>query len=126
LHFPSGSAFKSEFIAMCSKFFVLIFILFINNSEAAECGIASTYNYGSRTANGERFNPHSMTAAHKTYRFNSRVCVHHRRNSRKVIVRINDRGPFIAGRIIDLAILPMKLLNGIGDGLAPVCITPLN
>jgi rare lipoprotein A len=69
-------------------------------------GIASFYGnkfQGRRTANGEKFDNHAFTAAHKTLRFNSRVRVINVRNGLSVIVRVNDRGPFIRGRIIDLS-----------------------
>ncbi len=66
-------------------------------------GIASIYGVGSgRTANGERSNVHGLTAAHKTLPFGTRVAVTNRRNGRSVVVRINDRGPFVRGRVIDL------------------------
>jgi rare lipoprotein A len=66
-------------------------------------GIASWYKMGKVTANGERFNPNGLTAAHRYLPFGTRVRVTNLRNGRKVVVRINDRGPFIKGRIIDLA-----------------------
>lgn len=71
-----------------------------------EAGIASFYAdkyQGRLTANGERFNQFAMTAAHKTLPFGTVVRVINVRNGRSVIVRINDRGPFIKGRIIDLS-----------------------
>ena len=58
---------------------------------------------GKVTANGERFNPNGLTAAHRHLPFGTRVRVTNMRNGRKVMVRINDRGPFIKNRIIDLA-----------------------
>ncbi|WP_114520228.1 septal ring lytic transglycosylase RlpA family protein [Altererythrobacter sp. ZODW24] len=69
-------------------------------------GVASYYGKrfaGRKTANGERFNPRHMTAAHKTLPFGSKVRVTNPRNGKSVIVRINDRGPFIRGRHIDLS-----------------------
>ncbi len=66
-------------------------------------GNASWYASGQRTANGERFNPNGLTAAHRSLPFGTRVRVTNRTNGRSVVVRINDRGPFIAGRQIDLA-----------------------
>jgi rare lipoprotein A len=69
-------------------------------------GIASWYGpgfHGKRTANGERFDTQQLTAAHKTLPFGSRVRVTSLINGKQVIVRINDRGPFITGRIIDLS-----------------------
>ena len=69
-------------------------------------GVASYYGrrfHGRLTANGERFNMNAMTAAHKTLPFGTRVRVTNPRNGRSVVVRINDRGPFIKGRTIDLS-----------------------
>ena len=72
----------------------------------AQAEIASYYGKelaGRRTASGERFNPSAMTAAHRTLRFGTRVRVTNSRNGRSVVVRINDRGPFVKGRSIDLS-----------------------
>jgi rare lipoprotein A len=71
-----------------------------------EVGIASWYGHpyhGRRTANGEIYNMYDMTAAHRTLPFNTQVRVHDLENGRNVLVRINDRGPFVEGRIIDLS-----------------------
>ncbi len=71
----------------------------------SQTGIASYYGpewHGRRTANGERLNIHAMTAAHKRLPFGTRVKVTNLSNGKSVIVRINDRGPFVRGRIIDL------------------------
>lgn len=70
---------------------------------AAQSGGASWYGSGHRTANGERFNPNGLTAAHRSLPFGTRVRVENRRTGRSVVVRINDRGPFVRGRIIDLS-----------------------
>ena len=71
--------------------------------DAQQQGLASVYGYaGARTASGERAHPGSLTAAHRSLRFGTRVLVTNNRNGRSVIVRINDRGPFIRGRIIDV------------------------
>lgn len=86
----------------------------------AECGIASTYSSGSKTANGERYNHMGISAAHKSLPFGTRVVVRNQRTGRSITVRINDRGPFIAGRIIDLS---TGAKNALGmDGLASVCL----
>jgi rare lipoprotein A len=70
----------------------------------AQSGIASVYAYsGGRTASGERASPSALTAAHRTLPFGTRVRVTNRSNGRSVIVRVNDRGPFVRGRIIDLS-----------------------
>jgi rare lipoprotein A len=89
----------------------------------AQCGTASWYHEGSRTANGERYRPDGITAAHRTLPFGTRVQVRNQRTGRTVTVRINDRGPFIGGRIIDLSRGAQRVLGM--DGLAPVCIAVL-
>ena len=69
----------------------------------AQSGIASVYAYsGEKTASGERASPRGVTAAHKTLPFGSKVRVTNLRNGRSAVVRINDRGPYVRGRIIDL------------------------
>ena len=86
----------------------------------AECGIASTYSSGSRTANGENYDHMGVSAAHKTLPFGTRVVVRNQQTGRAITVRINDRGPFVEGRIIDLS---TGAKNALGmDGLAPVCL----
>ncbi len=79
-------------------------ILFGCSSAAmSEFGIASVYAYaGEKTASGERANPSGLTAAHRTLAFGTHVRVINRRNGRTITVRINDRGPFVRGRVIDL------------------------
>lgn len=87
---------------------------------SAECGIASTYSSGSQTANGERYNHMGISAAHKSLPFGTRVVVRNQRTGHSITVRINDRGPYVAGRIIDLSTGAKKALGM--DGLAPVCL----
>ncbi|MEV4821722.1 septal ring lytic transglycosylase RlpA family protein [Micromonospora sp. NPDC049274] len=70
--------------------------------ESGSCG-ASFYSDGQLTANGESFNPDELTAAHKTLPFNTRVRVTNPSSGKSVVVRINDRGPFIEGRCLDLS-----------------------
>lgn len=78
-------------------------IIFSCSSAMAESGIASVYAHGGgRTASGERVNSRELTAAHRSLPFGTHVRVTNRRNGRSVIVRINDRGPFVRGRVIDL------------------------
>ncbi|ROT33721.1 septal ring lytic transglycosylase RlpA family protein [Micromonospora sp. HM5-17] len=69
---------------------------------SGSCG-ASYYDQGQVTANGEAFDPNALTAAHKTLPFNTRVRVTNPENNRSVVVRINDRGPFVEGRCLDLS-----------------------
>ena len=83
-------------------------------------GIASVY-HDRITANGEHMNPNAMTAAHKSLPLGSRVTVHNNRNGRSATVRINDRGPYVRGRVIDLSPGAARVLGV--DGLAPVSLT---
>jgi rare lipoprotein A len=88
----------------------------------AESGIASIYGYrGGKTASGERANPGQLTAAHKSLPFGTMVTVTNKKNGRTVTVRINDRGPFIRGRIIDLTPAAASQLGF--SGLAPVVVS---
>lgn len=96
--------------------------------KATNSGTASYYGYGdsTRTANGERFNPQDLTAAHRTLPFGTRVRVTNNWNGRSVIVRINDRGPFIRGRIIDVSLGAAKQLGMISSGIASVKVEVLD
>jgi len=87
---------------------------------SALSGVASVY-HDRITATGEHMNPNAMTAAHKTLPFGSMVTVHNRRNGRSATVRINDRGPYVRGRVIDLSPGAARVLGV--DGLAPVSLT---
>lgn len=89
-------------------------------------GYATYYKSGKRTANGEKFNPMGMTAAHRTLPFGTRVKVTNTRTGKSVIVRINDRGPFIKGRIIDLSLGAAKVVGLTRSGVAKVKITVLD
>jgi rare lipoprotein A (peptidoglycan hydrolase) len=83
-------------------------------------GVASVY-HDPITANGEHMNPHAMTAAHKSLPMGSIVTVHNKRNGRSVTVRINDRGPYVTGRVIDLSPGAARVIGM--DGLAPVWLS---
>jgi len=90
---------------------------------SVQTGTASWYGpdfHGKLTSNKEIFNTHDMTAAHKTLPFGSWVMVTNLENGLSVIVRINDRGPFIEGRIIDLSYAAAKVLGMVGPGTARV------
>ena len=94
-----------------------------------EYGTASWYGnkfHGKRTADGEIYNMYAMTAAHKTLPFNTYVKVTNLNNHREAVVRINDRGPFVGDRIIDLSYAAAKKLGMIGTGTAPVKIVVLS
>jgi rare lipoprotein A len=84
-------------------------------------GLASVYSHkGGRTASGERVHPSGLTAAHRSLPFGTEVKVTNRRNGKSVVVRINDRGPFIRGRIIDITPAAARSLGFFG--LAPVTV----
>lgn len=83
-------------------------------------GVASFYWQPQRVASGGWFNPNAMTAAHKTLPFGTRVRVTHLGNGRKVDVTINDRGPYIGGRIIDLSKAAAGVIGMQGQGIAQV------
>lgn len=86
-------------------------------------GIASWYGpgfHGRITANGEVFNKYDLTAAHKTLPFNAKVLVTNLKSNKSIVVRINDRGPFIGKRIIDLSEEAARKLDSKKDGLAYV------
>jgi rare lipoprotein A len=85
-------------------------------ASSGTCGV-SYYDTGSRTANGERFDPNGLTAAHKTLPFNTRVRVTNPANGKSVIVRINDRGPFISGRCLDLARGAFVMIASVSTGV---------
>ena len=86
---------------------------------------ASFYAEGQQTANGERFDPSAMTAAHKTLKFNTRVRVTNKANGKSVTVRINDRGPFVAGRCIDLSRAAFSAISSTSAGVASVTVEVL-
>jgi rare lipoprotein A len=88
----------------------------------AETGVASVYSTesGSKTASGARLNPGALTAAHRSLPFGSRVRVTNHSNGHSVVVTINDRGPFVRGRIIDLTPASAHALGM--SGLAPVTV----
>ena len=93
--------------------------------QSFQRGQASWYGpgfHGRKTANGERFNSGEMTAAHRTLPFGTKVRVLHENSGQSVVVRINDRGPFHRGRIIDLAAAPARALGITGAGQAVVSL----
>lgn len=99
-------------------------------SEAAlsrQCGTSSWYGvgdgfHGQRTANGERFNAHGLTAAHRHLPLGSVVKVVNPANGKAVTVRINDRGPYYGSRILDLSYGAFAKLASPGSGTTQVCI----
>jgi rare lipoprotein A len=94
----------------------------------AECGQASFYGpgfYGGLTANGEVFRPGTMTAAHPSLPLGTWIRVTNRDNGRSVKIRVNDRGPYYGGRILDLAEAAAQRLGMVKSGVARVCISRL-
>jgi rare lipoprotein A len=78
-------------------------LLFASVSAEAATGVASFYKTGAVTANGERYNPNGLTAAHPKLPFGTMLKVTNLRNGKSVVVRVNDRGPFVKRRILDLS-----------------------
>ena len=90
-------------------------------AEPVGSGLASVYAYkGDKTASGQRADPHDLTAAHRTLPFGTKVHVTNKRNGKSVLVHINDRGPFIKGRVIDVTPRAAAILGF--SGLAPVTL----
>jgi rare lipoprotein A len=92
----------------------------VQETQGASNGLASSYGEGSQTASGERFDVNELTAAHRTLPFGTRVRVTNHSNGRSVVVTINDRGPFVSGRIIDVTPAAARAIGM--SGLAPVTI----
>jgi rare lipoprotein A len=93
-----------------------------------ERGVASWYGkkfHGRKTSNGETYNMYALTAAHKTLPMGTWVKVYNRDTHQEIIVRVNDRGPFVTGRIIDMSYTGAKKLGMVGPGTARVVVTAL-
>lgn len=109
--------------------FILLGAIFIQSTSAEQVGMASWYGgkfHGRKTANGEIFDTNKFTAAHRSLPFNTMVHVTNLDNGKSVTVRINDRGPFIQGRIIDLSQAAAEQLDMIHTGTARVSIEPVS
>lgn len=94
-------------------------------ATAGSVGVASWYGpgfHGRLTANGERYDMYAKTAAHKTLKFGTKVKVTNQNNGKSVVVRINDRGPFVGGRVIDLSKSAADAIDMVGPGTAPVTV----
>ena len=99
-------------------------LLPFSTADAGQVGRASWYALTSKTASGERMNPNALTAAHRSLPFGTKVLVENLSNGRSVVVRINDRGPFTGGRIIDLSKAAAAKIGMIHSGVAKVRVTP--
>ncbi len=98
---------------------------FVDTGGGGQSGVASYYWQPQRVASGGMFNPNAMTAAHKTLPFGTKVRVTHQATGRAVTVTINDRGPYIAGRVIDLSLAAAGELGMKSAGIAKVSLTVL-
>lgn len=94
-----------------------------SSSGGGYSGMASYYWQPQALASGGRFNPNAMTAAHKTLPFGTKVRVTNRNNGRSVVVTINDRGPYIKGRVIDLSRAAAGVVGMRDSGVAPVSVS---
>lgn len=89
-------------------------------TPAAGQGLASFYTEGTETASGEKFDTHELTAAHPTLPFGTRLRVTNVTTGRSVTVRVNDRGPYVAGRVVDVSYSAAEALGMVGQGVAKV------
>ena len=106
---------------------ILILSCFTPLQAQTQKGKASFYSRratGARTANGERLHHDSLTCAHRTYPFGTRLLVTNPANGKQVVVRVTDRGPFVRGRIIDLSVRAARELGMISAGIAVVTVQP--
>ncbi|MBA3661506.1 MAG: septal ring lytic transglycosylase RlpA family protein [Gammaproteobacteria bacterium] len=99
-----------------------------SSHQYEEKGFASWYGrdfHRKKTSSGERFNMYKLTAAHKTLPLPTKVQVTNLKNGKKIVVTVNDRGPFISNRLIDLSYGAAKQLGMVGQGVAPVTVKAL-
>ena len=89
-------------------------------TQFASHGVASFYSDEQQTANGEKFDPNAMTAAHRSLPFGTKLRVTNLATGRSVTVRVNDRGPYIAGRVVDVSYSAAESLGIVGRGIAKV------
>ena len=89
-------------------------------AQVASHGLASFYTEGTQTASGERFDTNELTAAHRTLPFGTRLRVTNVATGRSVTVRVNDRGPFVPGRDVDVSYAAAETLGMVGGGIAKV------
>jgi len=119
---------KIKSVAAAALFTAGIGLVSVSDSQAAGagCGGASWYALTSKTASGERMNAARLTAAHRSLKFGTKVQVTNKRNGKSVVVRINDRGPFIRGRVIDLSKAAASQIGMISSGHASICYRVVN
>ena len=106
------------------KILIVAIVLAMPTSAAsAQCGKASWYAMTTKTASGERASPNTMTAAHRTLPFGTKVRVTNQRNGKSVVLRVNDRGPFVKGRIIDVTKRAARKLGFLKSGWTRVRVS---
>jgi rare lipoprotein A len=109
-------------VALASMMLASGLCLSMPTTALAQCGSASWYALTSKTASGERMNPSAMTAAHRSLPFGTKIKVKNQKNGKEIVVRINDRGPFIKGRVIDLSKAAAAKLGFVGAGHTKICM----
>jgi len=92
-------------------------------THTASAGLASFYTEGQETASGEKFDPHELTAAHPTLPFGTRLQVTNVATGRSVMVRVNDRGPYVKGRVVDVSYSAAQALGMVHAGVANVKVS---
>lgn len=119
-----------SFATVSMRFFIipslLIGLTIPTPASARVCGQASFYGLGDgfagrTTANGERFNPHGLTTAHRSLPFGTRLLVTNQSTGQSVQVRVNDDGPHVGGRVLDLSYEAFRRIASPGRGVANVC-----
>jgi rare lipoprotein A len=118
----------NRFFRFCLAAPLLIFLAPQDAQAYSACGTSSWYGAefeGQRTANGERFNAYGLTAAHRSLPFGTKLKVVNQANGRSVNIRVNDDGPHISGRIIDLSEGAFRRIASLGSGVARVCLARL-
>ena len=96
------------------------------HSTRGEASYYAGFHHGKKTASGERFNMHSLTAAHRTLPLGSKIKVTNLNNGKEVVVRVNDRGPYARGRVLDVSLGAAKKLDMIKTGTGKVSIQILH
>ena len=108
------------------KFLNIVLVLFCLN---ANCEVATWYGpgfHGKRTASGEVFNQNALTAAHKKFKFGTKLKITNIKNGKSVIVKINDRGPFGKGKDLDLSKAAFSKIANLNQGVIKVKISKIN
>lgn len=117
--------FRVQAFGLAATIFCAAVSLQVSEASAvgSQCGKASWYKMGTKTASGEKMNASALAGAHRTLPFGTKVRVDNLSNGKSVVVRINDRGPFIRGRVIDVTQGAARKLGMIRSGVAPVKVT---